>query len=93
MKATDIPVGEGRTDIINLRAIAIYNNNGTLHAFENICPHLACSVEWNDDEGVWDCPCHGSRFNVDGSVLRGPSIEPLPPLTIEVVDGEITLVD
>ena len=37
------------------------------------CPHLGCRLEWNPDERSWDCPCHGSRFSYDGTLLSGPA--------------------
>lgn len=37
------------------------------------CPHLGCQLAWNPDDLSWDCPCHGSRFDYEGSLLNNPS--------------------
>lgn len=37
------------------------------------CPHLGCALKWNPAEHTWDCPCHGSRFSDDGTVLDNPA--------------------
>lgn len=41
------------------------------------CTHLGCHLHWNSFEECWDCPCHGSHFAPDGSVLNAPAIAPL----------------
>ncbi len=38
------------------------------------CPHMGCALKWNPQEHTWDCPCHGSRFQKDGSLLDGPAM-------------------
>ena len=45
------------------------------------CPHLGCALQWNEAEHSWDCPCHGSRFDKDGSVLNNPATDDMkhPP--------------
>jgi len=45
------------------------------------CSHLGCSVALNKTAQSFDCPCHGSRFHLDGTVLRGPAPVPLSHLT------------
>lgn len=39
------------------------------------CTHMGCKLEWNMAEGTWDCPCHGSRFTPDGTILDNPAME------------------
>jgi glycine/D-amino acid oxidase-like deaminating enzyme/nitrite reductase/ring-hydroxylating ferredoxin subunit len=61
------------------RRSAVYREpDGTLHAVAARCTHLGCLVRFNAAETSWDCPCHGSRFDVDGAVLEGPATAPLP---------------
>lgn len=49
--------------------------------FAQNCSHLGCSVNFNQSEKSFDCPCHGSRFHIDGTVLHGPAAYPLSHLT------------
>ncbi|MCQ2418888.1 MAG: FAD-dependent oxidoreductase [Clostridia bacterium] len=42
------------------------------------CPHLGCALKWNKEEHSWDCPCHGSRFAHDGTLILGPATADLP---------------
>jgi glycine/D-amino acid oxidase-like deaminating enzyme/nitrite reductase/ring-hydroxylating ferredoxin subunit len=60
------------------------DEDGALHAVNARCTHMGCLVEFNNAERSWDCPCHGSRFDVDGAVLQGPAVRPLRALS----DGE-----
>jgi glycine/D-amino acid oxidase-like deaminating enzyme/nitrite reductase/ring-hydroxylating ferredoxin subunit len=50
---------------------------GELYAVSNVCTHMGCKVHWNSVETSWDCPCHGSRFRPDGTVIEGPALHPL----------------
>jgi Rieske Fe-S protein len=43
------------------------------------CPHLGCTVRWSDEEQLLRCPCHGSRFDDRGRVLKGPAKKSLQP--------------
>jgi glycine/D-amino acid oxidase-like deaminating enzyme/nitrite reductase/ring-hydroxylating ferredoxin subunit len=57
--------------------------DGTLHAVSAVCTHLGCQVKWNAAERSWDCPCHGSRFDVTGRVIQGPAVKDLEPRPAE----------
>ena len=75
----DLGPGEGAIVTAGGSKVAAYRDeDGGLHAVSTRCTHLHCQVNWNGAERTWDCPCHGSRFSVDGEVLNGPAVEPLP---------------
>ena len=62
----------------NGHTVAAYRDEGgELHLLSSICPHLRCKVAWNAAERSWDCPCHGSRFDVHGKILQGPAVTEL----------------
>jgi glycine/D-amino acid oxidase-like deaminating enzyme/nitrite reductase/ring-hydroxylating ferredoxin subunit len=74
----DIRIGEGRVVKDNGERLAVYRDqDGKLHALSSVCTHLGCQVAFNAIERSWDCPCHGSRFDIDGRVLDGPATKPL----------------
>jgi len=59
------------------KTAAYKNEEGECFLVSHRCSHLGCALSWNPDEKTWDCPCHGSRFRIDGSVLDGPAQKPL----------------
>jgi glycine/D-amino acid oxidase-like deaminating enzyme/nitrite reductase/ring-hydroxylating ferredoxin subunit len=76
--------GEG--DIVELggeKVAGHRRDDGTLVAVSPTCTHLGCQVNWNRAERSWDCPCHGSRFAPDGSVLHGPAVHRLERKPLE----------
>jgi glycine/D-amino acid oxidase-like deaminating enzyme/nitrite reductase/ring-hydroxylating ferredoxin subunit len=59
-------------------SVAVFRDqDGTLHVLSSTCTHRGCQVAWNSAERTWDCPCHGSRFGLDGQVVHGPAVTPL----------------
>jgi len=69
-----IEEGEGRVVKRRGQIIATCRDEkGELHECSGICPHLGCVVAWNSGEKTWDCPCHGSRFLPDGTLIAGPA--------------------
>ena len=75
---SEVPRGEGAILRRGAAKIAVYRDEeGQLHERSAVCTHLGCVVRWNSIERTWDCPCHGSRFQVDGHVVNGPAIRAL----------------
>jgi len=50
---------------------------GGIHFVDTTCRHMGCEVQWNNAERSWDCPCHGSRYDINGNVIEGPALKPL----------------
>ena len=80
----DLAPGEGGTVRKGAKKIGAYRDEeGTLHTVSTTCTHLGCSVVWNGAETSWDCPCHGSRFHYDGTVIQGPAVKDLSPAELD----------
>ena len=59
---------------MNGNRIGVYfDSKGNKHIVSNICPHLKCFLTFNEIDKSWDCPCHGSKFDIDGNVIKGPA--------------------
>lgn len=76
----ELKAGEGAIMREGLHLVAVCRDeNGKLYRHSASCTHAGCVVHWNTAERCWDCPCHGSHFAPDGSVLNGPAVKPLAP--------------
>jgi glycine/D-amino acid oxidase-like deaminating enzyme/nitrite reductase/ring-hydroxylating ferredoxin subunit len=80
----EVPVNEGKIIETDGQKMAVHRDaKNTLHICSAVCTHLECIVKWNDAEKSWDCPCHGSRFGIDGEILEGPATQNLDSVVIE----------
>lgn len=63
-----------KVEYINGKKCGVYiDKEGNKHVVSNICPHMKCNLIFNYIDKTWDCPCHASRFTVDGDIIYGPS--------------------
>ena len=73
------------------KSVALFRDGEGVYAVSTVCTHLGCIVK--AEGGVFDCPCHGSRFALDGSVVKGPAPKALPWLSVSAVSGDTFIVD
>ncbi|HEX6389529.1 MAG TPA: FAD-dependent oxidoreductase [Solirubrobacteraceae bacterium] len=87
-KAAEIEPGNAAILSCEGKHVAVYRDgDGELHVVSSTCTHMGCELTFNAAETSWDCPCHGSRFGVDGEVLEGPAVTPLEREAIEVSEA------
>ncbi|MCI6266324.1 MAG: FAD-dependent oxidoreductase [Erysipelotrichaceae bacterium] len=55
------------------KQIAVYQDEEGEHKVYTKCPHMGCRLIFNEVEKTWDCPCHASRFDIDGKCISGPA--------------------
>lgn len=74
----ELKPGQGAIVRKGISKVAAYRDeDGHLVERSASCTHVGCIVQWNPLEKCWDCPCHGSWFEPDGTVINGPAIKPL----------------
>jgi glycine/D-amino acid oxidase-like deaminating enzyme/nitrite reductase/ring-hydroxylating ferredoxin subunit len=80
----ELAPGQGGILRSGLEKLAVSRDrDGTLYVRSATCTHAGCVVHWNAFEQCWDCPCHGSHFAPDGTVLNGPAVSPLKAAELE----------
>lgn len=84
-KTSDVPVGSG---VIIDDIVLTQPSAGVFNGLSAICTHAGCTVS-EVQGGTINCPCHGSKFNLDGSVANGPASRPLDPKAISVQGDSI----
>jgi Rieske Fe-S protein len=84
-KTADVPVGSG---VIVDDTVVTQPTAGVFKGFSTVCPHRGCNVS-KVENGTIDCPCHGSKFDLEGAVVNGPATSPLKPKTVSVQGDSI----
>jgi Rieske Fe-S protein len=87
--AAAVPVGGG-TVYESLEVVVTQPEAGRFEGLSAVCTHTGCIVDKVAD-GLIQCPCHGSRYRLDGTVAGGPAPRALPARPVTVVDGSIVL--
>jgi len=76
-RPTRLIVERQRQDAWNLEvekaAVWALRSSDSVRVFSSKCPHLGCGVNWNEETGQFDCPCHASSFSAQGELLGGPA--------------------
>jgi glycine/D-amino acid oxidase-like deaminating enzyme/nitrite reductase/ring-hydroxylating ferredoxin subunit len=79
----EVEKGDGKLVRVGGKRVAVYRDSANkVHAVSAVCTHMGCHVHFNGAEKTWDCPCHGSRFGVDGEVIDGPAVTALAPVDL-----------
>lgn len=69
------PTGRAKIIVKDGKKYGVCQDENSIHHYISIiCPHMKCHLLFNEKETTWDCPCHGSRFDIDGNLIQGPSV-------------------
>ncbi|MFQ6114850.1 MAG: Rieske 2Fe-2S domain-containing protein [bacterium] len=71
----------------------VRDESGFFYCLSAVCTHLGCLTFWKGDEKRIACPCHGSRFDRHGEVIKPPAPRPLPHFLITLDDRGQLVVD
>ena len=80
---TPLDFPEGSVRFNREQRAYVIGTSGGVYALTAVCTHLGCITRYLSDENVIACPCHGSRFDIEGNVTHGPAPRPLPWIEIK----------
>jgi cytochrome b6-f complex iron-sulfur subunit len=95
----DARVGVGRPEdiapgtvlVIAKHRLYVIRSTAGFYALSSVCTHLGCMTRYVPEDAQIACPCHGSRFSVDGKVTAGPAPRPLRRLQMTVERGVLVV--
>jgi len=93
-KPSEYPLEDGKAVVFDRwqsdQRVWIVSNPEGIYAFEAKCTHLGCTPRWVLNSQRFECPCHGSQFDIEGDVRGGPAPKPLYRLSVKLTqDGQI----
>jgi len=89
---TQYPAGTANVSLLPKYGIVVTNDSGERLAIRPKCTHKGCTAKWNDKDFQFECPCHGSEFDLLGRAIKGPANKPLPSVVAQgQPDGTLTV--
>lgn len=80
----NVNTGQGKIVDYNGKKVGVYKDDkGDYFCIDPVCRHLKCALSFNEAEKTWDCQCHGSRYDIKGNILEGPTVLPLEKIRIK----------
>ncbi|MBN1506798.1 MAG: Rieske 2Fe-2S domain-containing protein [Sedimentisphaerales bacterium] len=73
------------------KIMVVHGSDGNLHAVGAACTHAGCTVAYDKEMGDLHCPCHNSRFGLDGRVIKGPANKPLKTYGVRTEGGLVVI--
>lgn len=70
----------------------IKHDDRRVTAFAPLCTHLGCGYRWENRKRQFQCPCHGSVYDIEGNVMAGPAPRPLDQLPVKIEHGEVSII-
>lgn len=80
---------DGWRKMRSTKPVYIVNAQGGPRILSSVCPHLGCSIAWNEDRNQFVCPCHAGVFAADGSLVSGPPPRGMDELESTVENGTL----
>ena len=81
---------DGWREVVSAQSVYVnLTGDGQFQILSAICPHLGCSVSWQQGQDEFVCPCHGGRFSPNGKHVGGPPPRGMDPLPSRVKDGTV----
>lgn len=87
----DVVDAYNRFDQQRIGAAWVVRRGSGLVAMSSVCPHLGCAIGWVPAARRFECPCHRSRFSIDGKIESGPSPRNMDRLDVAERDGQLSI--